>query len=146
MITKLIKRPFVKNVIILATGTAAAQLITLLLTPVITRLYGPEAFGVLGVFTAVIAIIIPIAALTYPIAIVLPKYDNEAKEIAKLSIFISVIIAIMITILLLFFSSIIIEIFNIEVIAPFLYLIPLVVIFSAILQVTEQWLIRKKEV
>ncbi|TES53594.1 hypothetical protein E2L07_12360 [Halalkalibacterium halodurans] len=145
LVAKLIKKTFVRNVIIVATGTAAAQFVTIILSPIITRLYGPEAFGLLGVFTAVIAIIVPIATLTYPIAIVLPRSDNEAKGIVRLSIYISLIIAIITALFLLTFHQSIVQLFNLEAISSFLFLIPIVIVFSGVLQVTEQWLIRKKQ-
>ena len=64
---------FVRNVAIVATGTAGAQAITMAFAPIITRIYGPEAFGLLGTFMAILAVLTPVAALTYPIAIVLPR-------------------------------------------------------------------------
>lgn len=139
------KKPFVRNVIVMATGTAAAQVITMALSPIITRLYGPESFGLLGVFTAIVAIFAEIAALTYPIAIVLPESDNVAKGLVRLSLSISVVIAVVGSFILLFFKQPIVTVFQIENIAPFLYLIPLVVLFSGLLQVIEQWLIRTKQ-
>src|SRR5690606_19830586 len=47
---------FVRNVAIVATGTAGAQAITMAFAPVITRLYGPEAFGLLGTFMAILGV------------------------------------------------------------------------------------------
>lgn len=136
---------FVKNVAIMATGAAGAQAITMALSPIITRLYGPEAFGILGTFTALINIIIPVAALTYPIAIVLPKKDGEAKGLIKLSLVVTLLIATLVGIILLFFNNIIVDTFNINEIAGFLYFIPLVIIFAGLMQVTEQWLIRTNQ-
>lgn len=144
-IIKLKNKPFVRNVIIMASGTAAAQALVMALSPIITRLYGPEAFGLLGVFMSIVSIVAPIAALTYPIAIVLPKYDKEAKGLIHLSLYISFGIASLVGVILLLFSRPIVKLFQIEVIAPFLYLIPLVILFSGFLQVAEQWLIRTKQ-
>lgn len=53
---RLTKSKFVRNVAIVATGTAGAQAITMAFAPIITRLYGPEAFGLLGTFMAILAI------------------------------------------------------------------------------------------
>lgn len=131
--------------IVLVTGTAAAQAINMALSPIITRLYGPEAFGLLGAFTAIVAIIAPIAALTYPIAIVLPTSEKAAKGLVRLSLSISVVIAIVIAIILLVFKKPIVTLFQIGNIASFLYWIPLVVLFSGFQQVAEQWLIRTKQ-
>jgi O-antigen/teichoic acid export membrane protein len=129
----------------MASGTAAAQLISFVLTPVITRLYGPEAYGLMGVFMAIIQTIAPVAALTYPIAVVLPKRDEDAKGLMKLSWYISIGLAAAAGILLLLFNEPIAQIFQIGDVAPFLFLIPVVIIFSAFLQVTEQWLVRTKQ-
>ncbi|MBU9723086.1 MULTISPECIES: lipopolysaccharide biosynthesis protein [Bacillaceae] len=144
-LTKLTKKQFVRNVAIVATGAAGAQAITLLFSPIITRIYGPEAFGVLGVFMALVAIVSPIAAMTYPIAIVLPKKDADAKLLIRISIYTSILMAVFIALLLVFYSNHIVLLLQLEDIAPFLYLIPLVIVFTGFLQVTKQWIIRTKQ-
>lgn len=138
------KRPFMKNVLILTSGTAGAQMIAMLLSPIITRLYGPEAYGLMGTFSAFITIILPIAALSYPMAIVLPKTDKEAKGLVKLSLYITIVITIIVTIVFILFKGFIFEFFKIEGLSSFIYLIPAVIFFSGISQIIEQWLIRKK--
>lgn len=143
-IVNLCKKPFVHNVLIMASGTAAAQVITMAFSPLITRLYGPEAFGVLGVFMAIVGIIGPIAALTYPIAIVLPKSDNDAKGLVRLALYVTLGVTFLTTLILLFFNESLVRLFQIEKIAPLMYLIPLVILFSGVLQVVQQWLIRTK--
>lgn len=142
---ELSKISFIRNVIIMATGTAAAQAITMIFSPFITRLYGPEAFGLLGVFTTIVGVIAPIAALTYPIAIVLPKSETEAKGIARLSLYITLFVTIIISLVLLFFNQQIVKVFQIEEISAFLYLIPVVVLFSGLSEIIEQWFIRTKK-
>lgn len=144
-VMQIFKKRFVKNVMIVASGTVAAQAVTMALSPIITRLYGPEAFGVLGLFTAIIAVIAPLAALTYPIAIVLPKSDQMAKSVMRLSIYISLTLSVVSLIIILLFNSSISKLLNIEAISSFIFYIPLVILFSGILQVCEQWLIRKKK-
>lgn len=128
-----------------ASGTAAAQAITMAFSPVITRLYGPEAFGVLGVFIAIISFIRPIAALSYPIAIVLPKSDADAKGLIRLSLYTAIMVSVISLIILMFTNEKLLSLLQLEVIAPFVYLIPIVILFSAILQVTQQWLIRTRQ-
>lgn len=144
-INQVIKSPFVKNVTIMASGAAGAQVVILLLSPVITRLYGPEAFGIMGAFTAMMNIIVPIAALTYPIAIILPKKDQDARGLIRLSLVITFIISLLTLIVLLLFHKQIITFFNLKEISSYLFLIPFVVVFSGLMQVAEQWLIRTKQ-
>lgn len=144
-VRNIFKRKFVKNVFIVASGAAGAQLITLLLSPVITRLYGPEAFGVLGTFTSLTRIVIPIAALTYPVAIVLPKNDNNAKNLVKLSFYITMIISFISLIILFLFKNFIVHVFNLEEIKLLIYLIPLVIFLAGCMQIGEQWVIRTNQ-
>lgn len=140
-----IKSKFVRNVATVASGTAAAQAITMAFAPVITRLYGPEAFGLLGVFMALVTIVKPIAALTYPIAIVLPKDDDDAKGLAKLSFYIALAIPALVTIGFLYGGEWLLAMLGSESIAPYVLLVPLSMFFAANMQIAQQWLIRKKQ-
>lgn len=142
---KILKKGFVRNVVTLATGAAFAQIITIALSPLITRLYGPEAFGLLGTFNSLVIIVSTIAALTYPLAIVIPKEDSQAKTLFKLSLLVGAILSIITTIIILFFGKQISVVFNVENLFPYLFLIPFILFFSAGRQAAEQWLIRKKQ-
>lgn len=142
---KILKSKFAKNVIIVATGAVGAQAITLLLSPLITRIYGPEAFGILGTFTSLTKVIIPVAALTYPVAIVLPKSDINARKIMKFSLYLTVLVSIISVLILALFKHNIIGLFNLEDIEFLIYLIPLVILFAGIMQVSEQWIIRTNQ-
>src|SRR5699024_7030124 len=144
-IKDILKGKFVRNVAIVASGAAGAQLVALLLSPVVTRLYGPEAFGILGTFTSLTKIVIPVAALTYPIAIVLPKSDFNAKKIMKLSMIITLLLSLFSVLTLILFKNNIINVFNLEDIGLLIYLIPLVIVFAGIMQITEQWIIRTNQ-
>lgn len=144
MFERIRRSPFIKNVLIVATGTAGAQAITLAFSPIITRLYGPEAFGLQGAFMAVLALTTPIAALTYPIGIVLPKHDDEAKGLAQLSARIALAIAAVLIVVFLFGAAPIAHLLNMEEIQNYLWLVPIAMLFTAWQSIMQQWLIRKK--
>lgn len=129
----------------MATGTAGAQAITMAFSPLITRLYGPEAFGMLGTFMAVLAIMTPMSALAYPIAIVLPKSDADAKSLAALSAGLAFVVAMITALVLLTAGDRIAQMLSLEAIGAFLLLIPVAMLFSAFHQILTQWLIRKKQ-
>jgi O-antigen/teichoic acid export membrane protein len=142
---KLTKGKFFRSVTVLASGTMAAQLITVGASPFITRLYGPEAFGILGVFLAMVNIIKPASALMYPVAVVLPKDQDRAKELIRLSLMVSLILAAGAYLFLLFTRETLVSIFNLGNKEFFIMMIPLLIIFGAMMQAGEQWLIRMKE-
>ncbi len=139
---ELINKPFIKNVTTVAGGTIIAQLIAIAFAPIITRLYGPEAFGVLGIFIASSAIIINIGSLTYQIAIVLPKKDDDAKAIAALSLIIATVLSSVLALILFLFRTPIISLLHLEAISSFIFLIPVFIFFSACHKIVEQWIIR----
>lgn len=144
-VLNIVKKRFIRNVLILSSGTAGAQFIGILLSPVITRLYGPEAYGLMGTFMAIVAIIGPISALTYPISIVLPKDEKDAKGLVKLSLIITFVISTIVGVLLLFFNNQIITLLGIEEIGGFIFLLPIVILLAGFYQVIEQWFIRIKK-
>jgi O-antigen/teichoic acid export membrane protein len=131
-----------RNILTLASGTAGAQALAMAFMPIITRLYGPEAYGVLGVFMGLAMMMVPVAALTYPIAIVLPKRDADARGLVRLSLAIAVLIALLAAALLASFGDALVERMGIEEVAPYLMLLPLVMLCGAGLEIAQQWLIR----
>lgn len=141
---QLTKNKFARNVAIVASGTAGAQAITIAFSPIITRLYGPEAFGVLGTFTAILAVLTPLAALSYPIAIVLPKRDADALGLVKLSLGIALAMSLLAALILTLFKAPIVHAFNLEAVESFIPLLPLAMLFSVATVVMSQWIIRKK--
>ena len=76
---------FVKNILIVMSGTAIAQAIGFAMTPVISRLYSPADFGVFGSFNAVLSVIVAGATLEYSQAIMLPKEKGDAFNLFVVS-------------------------------------------------------------
>lgn len=113
-------------------------------SPVITRTYGPEAFGVLGAFTALLAVIVPFGALSYPTAIVLARSDVEAIGLAKLSLRIGVAVSLAVGGITLACRNQISSLLNLGAAGDYLLLLPWALYFSVCLAVLSQWVIRKK--
>jgi len=80
------KSRFVVDVLKLVSGTTVAQLLTIAAAPLLTRLYGPEAFGLFAIFVSIVNLIVVIACLRYELAIMLPEQDGEAANILGISL------------------------------------------------------------
>jgi O-antigen/teichoic acid export membrane protein len=80
------KPGFARNVATLSGATALAQLIAFCTLPIITRLYGPEAFGAAGAFAGIVAMIGVVGALRYELALSLPHRDRAAWHVAVLAL------------------------------------------------------------
>lgn len=66
-------------------GTAAGQIISFALAPIISRLFSPSDFGIFGSFNSVAAIIAAVSTLHYTQAIMLPKEKEDALDLFFLS-------------------------------------------------------------
>lgn len=136
---------FVRNVVIVASGAAGAQAISMAASPLITRLFGPETFGVLGTFSALVAVVSPLAAFAYPKAIVLPRNDEEAFGIAMISVFLSFTVALILAIILWIWGDLLEDSIGIQVTGIFIFFLPLSLLFTGLYKIAQQWLIRKRQ-
>lgn len=82
---------FTRNIVQLVSGTAAAQFIALLVTPILTRLYSEEEFGFLALITSVFSVLVLVAGGRYEVALLLPKRKGDAANLFVVSLLCSVI-------------------------------------------------------
>ena len=82
---KLKDSSFLKNILVIMTGTAIAQVISFALTPIISRLFSPSEFGVFGSFNAILGIISTAVTMEYSQAIMLPKEKENALNLLAFS-------------------------------------------------------------
>lgn len=75
-----------KSLVAMVGGTTIVQVINVAATPALTRLFSPEDFGVLAVFLSVSAISAIALNLQYDAAVVLPKEDEDARDLVRLSL------------------------------------------------------------
>jgi O-antigen/teichoic acid export membrane protein len=78
------KSEFSRNVLTLMTGTTIAQAIPIAISPILTRIYTPEDFGVFALYMAIAAIISVVSTGRYEMAIMLPKRNEDVNAIVKL--------------------------------------------------------------
>lgn len=130
-ISKAQRSTFVRRVAILATGTAGAQALNLAFAPLLTRLYGPDAFGVLGIYMAVLALIAPAAALTLPMAVVLEKSEDAVAALTRLVAKAALTVAALVTILLWLFQGAHEKYLSTAELGALVYLVPVALIFHA---------------
>jgi len=140
---KLLSRnPFTKNVVILASGTAFAQFINIIITPAISRIYTPADFGVLSVYTSLLGIMQVFIALRYELAIPIADDDHKAIIVLKLCVFLVSALSAMYFVLFVFFGDIIISTLKIQETEHFLILLPIGVFLSGLYNVFRFYSLR----
>ena len=81
---------FSNNVLKLGGGTALGQLLVVMATPVITRLYSPADMGLLGIFMALVGFAGVGVALRYEMPMVSVRDDREAECLLTSSLLLTV--------------------------------------------------------
>jgi len=138
------KNNFAHNISVIAGGTAAGQIIVVFASPLLTRLYSPDDFGILAVYSSFLGILIVVASLRYQLAIPLPKDDKTAMNLVALSLLIVIGMTVLLSLAIALFKQSIAEAFNTTAIDKHFWLLPLGFFFMGIYQVLNYWSIRIK--
>lgn len=136
--------PFLQNVGKLASGSAIAQIVALACAPVLTRLYTPEAFGLLGVFMAITGVACVFATLRYDLAIMLPREDFSAWNLLQLAGRWSLVGVLLVFAVLFPLRTALAEALGVPKLAPYFIWLPLLVLSGGWLSLASHWATRKK--
>ncbi|MBX0319607.1 lipopolysaccharide biosynthesis protein [Shouchella clausii] len=145
MIRVITGNKFIKNVGILMSGTAIAQAVTVLIAPLLTRLYSPESYGVFGLYTSIISVISVLMTLKYEMSIVLPKSDKHAVNLLVLCQLLVASITVIVSILIYVFYDKISFYLNSPGLKGVLWLIPLSVFSMGAYNMLNFWTTRNKK-
>jgi O-antigen/teichoic acid export membrane protein len=130
---------FVSNVAKLSTGTLIAQAIGILVAPILSRLFAPEAFGLLGLFASISGILGALACLRYELAIMLPKEDKNAANLFAGALIFSALISCFCSLILWMAGSHILNLFNAEQLRAYIWYIPLMVFLIGTFSAANYW-------
>ena len=124
IVAKIVQSPSARNVGKLFSANVIAQAIGILIYPILTRLYSPEDFGLLSLFTSIGGVLIILSTLEWYNAIVLPKREEEARAIVHLSLLSLVVLTILLC-LTIPFARPIAALFKSPNLAKYYWLLPL---------------------
>ena len=130
---KKIKGTYAKDILTAFSGTTIGQLIPILLAPVITRIYTPTDFGLLGVYMGIAAIFTLFSTFQYSQAILLSKTKEEEDNLVALSLGICVGLTLLSTIIIMLLKEKIALLLNVEEVENWLLAVPVAILFSGLI-------------
>ena len=144
MLQRITRSSFVRNIAIVASGQALAQGLAVAASPILTRLYHPDAFGAFGILLSLAALGMVLAGLRYELAIVLQKDDGAASNLLALS-WLLVLFTFVVLVLLLGAAGgwITVQIGNPDL-GSLLWWLPVLIIMSGSHESFSYWTIRRK--
>ncbi|CZF80178.1 colanic acid exporter [Grimontia celer] len=126
------------------TGTAVAQAIPIAISPILTRIYSPDEFGLFAIFMAIVSILGVVSTGRYELAIMLPKKDEDALYVAISSFFICSLLSVVILAIVVVSGDALSILLDKPKIKKYLYLVPFFIFVSGSYQTLNYWLNRKK--
>lgn len=134
-----------RSVGVLASGTALGQLLVVVSSPILTRIYAPADLGALAVYASILGLFSVVASLRYEQAIALPEDSAEATNTVVLAL----VGLVTTTVFLLLCAFLVIPRLPLpgpwEVTRPLLWLLPISVFAVGLYQLLSVWAIRTKE-
>lgn len=135
---------FTKNVLMITGGAVFAQALSILLSPIITRLYSPEQYGVLTVYIAFLGMINLLGALSYDSAIPIADDDKKAFNVLILCLLILLFATSILFFAVAIAGDLFLGLFKAEEIVQYKYFIPIGFFLTGLYKVMSQWAFRKR--
>ena len=135
---------FVRSAAVLVGGTAFAQAIGLAALPVLTRLYSPEDFGILAVYTSILSIVGAIACLRFDIAVPISERDDEAINLLGVALLSAFGVALVSLVLVILFSEQICHALRLPVDGALPWLVPAGIFCYGSYSCLQSWGVRRK--
>ena len=132
-----------RQVSLVAGGTVIAQMMNIIALPILSRIYSPADFGVMALYSSVVAMLTELAGLRYYLAIPLPKHTHYAHALVCLSFIIQVVVVAVITIVLFTCGDYIFKKLSLTSLIQYKYLLPIGVLAIGFYNVVSQWAIRE---
>ena len=133
---------FITNVLKLVSGSVTAQILGILLIPIITRIYNRDDFGIFQLFISISGILVIVSTFSYQLAIMLPKTEDDAANITSVCVVLVTLISILTGVVVLFIPEDI-NIFNTPGISKYLPRLPVIIFLNGMFFVQNYWLSRK---
>src|SRR5690606_9512079 len=115
---------YARNVATLISGSAVAQAIPVAISPILTRIYTPEEFGIFATYLGIAAIASVLVTGRYELAIMLPERDEDAIQVAALSLLLTFVVSLFLLVVAIVFSEQIAHMLGSPAIRPWLYWVP----------------------
>jgi lipopolysaccharide exporter len=132
---------FFGDVLRLASGTVAGQMVAVISIPVLASIFPPASYGGWSEFANAASVLVPIANLRLELGIVATRDDDEAARLAGLSLIAAIIVPFAFALMLQFPS--VLDFVSASRWSMVAVLLPLYLVGYSVGTVANQWLTRK---
>ncbi len=135
----MLRTKFVKNALTLFTGSVLGQAILLAFSPILSRLYSKEVFGIIFTFASLSVIFQIFSSLKLGLAIVLPAKDRHAINLLIIAMFVNFALNLFFFILIYLFYEPIQVFYGESNLSHWLYFVPLSSFLLSFFEIVSYW-------
>lgn len=145
MIQRIRESDFIRNILVLFSGSLLSQLIPFFVLPILQRYYySPADFGLLAVFISFSELFSSVASGKLEYGIVLQNRERNAINLFFGALKIVLIVTVISSVLVLIFRSFIADYLEAPRLSSYLFLLPVYIIFFSMTDLFSYWFNRKK--
>ncbi len=134
---------FAHRIFTLSAGMVVGQGILILLTPVLTRLYSPEEFGIFAIIGGIVSLFATIVALRLEFAIPLCADDRSARLVSQIGAMSVLMITTMLAFCIFLFGHHFAEALDSPALMPLLWIVPPALVGWGLGSVLNGWALRQ---
>jgi len=139
------KGSFRRNSLIMSSGAIVNIVVAFILTPIVTRLFSQEEFGIFYIYASIVAIASLVINGMYPHAFVVPKYKRDFLALLKVCFTLTFGGLLFFYLCIFLFGDWFCSILSAEAIIPFKYLLPIGLLVTTLNILFSNWNVRRKE-
>ncbi len=128
-----------RSVVLVGAAAAIGQGALVLASPVLARLYSPQAFGLLSIYSASLTVMLAVSSLRFDLAVPIADDAREAVHLLLFSVLVALITSIVLGVVLLLWGSRIAQFAGASQLAPLLWLLPIALFVASISQGVASW-------
>ncbi|RAK65785.1 lipopolysaccharide biosynthesis protein [Hymenobacter edaphi] len=136
---------FTRNLAITLSGSTLSTLIGILLTPVVSRIYHPAAYGQFAVYNALISNLNLLSTLSFPGAFLLPRRRSQFLALVQLTILVSLTTCGLLAFGLGVAGPWVMHQLHVEALGNWLYTLPVMLLVFNLNNVLSTWYMRDKQ-
>jgi len=125
-------------------GSAIVTVLGFILTPILSRIYPPAAYGQFAVFNSIVSNLNLLATLAYTSAIPLPKAKRDALAVVQLNVVLTVGMFGLVTLALAALGAQMVHWLNLQSLGAWIYLMPVLMLLYNFSLTMSSWYIRTK--
>lgn len=133
-----------KGMATLAVGNGLARIVGLAAIPVLTRIYSPEHFGVLSVFTALLLMLTPLMTLRYELAVPLPSRDGSAITLMTVAAAFIVVTTALLSVLSWLAGPPLLTMMSMDALIPYRWILMVGLTSAGLYEVFLIWAVRRR--